>query len=390
MNPSNKSTSKSFSSYFQSQNYKQITFIETRFGDPISSLNLNSIFLIIGTMFGRLYLYNFKTNTKTILIDTSDEEISNLNFISSLSFHFTIGDEKIVTYKYNNLLLSPIPQIKEIKNYPDEYTHINKCDFTYTIIYKNKMLQIKISQPETHPIVLSNIMNNYIIKDLNNNNTIQKGDIEMTTYVVPFDFNGNYFAWVDFLNDKQRNLSLFNFQNSKLWKLRFEKNFGHISHCKFLIGEKIFIVRKLTLCEIRSIDDNFTILYEFNNIGDCVISIDIFYNYYTKEKYDDDDFLQINKINTNSINNNVDSNYEVQIDKDNQNELYIFLLDIDGNINLIHENDILNVTNVQKIKGVKQEFKNKGFFTLGYPYYLKYSNGFFAISSDFGCFVFSP
>ena len=390
MIPSNKNTNKSFSNYFQSQNYKIITFIETRFGDPISSLNLNSIFLIIGTMLGRLYIYNFKSNSKTILCDTSDEEISNIHFLSSLSFHFTVGDEKICTYKYSNLLLTPEPQLKEIRNYPDEYSHINKCDFTYTIINKNKMLQIKISQPETHPIVLSNIMNSYIIKDLNNNTTCQRGEIEMTTYVVPFDFNGNYFAWVDFLNDKQRNLCLYNFQTSKLWKLRFERSFGHISHCKFLKGEKIFIVRNLNLCEIRSIDDNFTILYKFNNIGDCVIAIDIYYNFTYKEKYDDDNYLHINKINKNSNHFNVDSNYEVQIENEDNNELSIFLLDIEGNINLIHDNEIINITNIPKINGIKNEYIKKGLFSLGYPYYLKFSNGFFAVSSDFGCYVFSP
>ena len=42
--------------------YILIDYIETRFGDPISSLNINSNFCIIGTMFGRLILFNINTH----------------------------------------------------------------------------------------------------------------------------------------------------------------------------------------------------------------------------------------------------------------------------------------------------------------------------------------
>lgn len=39
-------------------NYLLIAHIETIFGDPISSINLNSNYCIVGTMLGRLILFN--------------------------------------------------------------------------------------------------------------------------------------------------------------------------------------------------------------------------------------------------------------------------------------------------------------------------------------------
>ena len=50
-------------------NYLLIGHIETRFGDPISSININSNFCIVGTMMGKLLLYNINKRQLMVLIE---------------------------------------------------------------------------------------------------------------------------------------------------------------------------------------------------------------------------------------------------------------------------------------------------------------------------------
>ena len=118
-------------------NYIFIEFIETRFGDPISSININSNFCIIGTMLGRLIIFNINTHKTTLLLDGSDEEILNINFASnnniiSNDFYCCIGDSSILKYSIkSNLLDSKNPLVSltnAIKNYSEEFLHVKDCD----------------------------------------------------------------------------------------------------------------------------------------------------------------------------------------------------------------------------------------------------------------------
>ena len=132
--------------------YILIDFIETRFGDPISSLNINSNFCIIGTMLGRLILFNINTHKKTILLDGSDEEIININFStnnnrSSNDFYCCVGDSSILKYSIKPNLMdnnNPIASLtSNIKNYPEEFMHVKDCD--NAIVYMTKEIFFMIA-----------------------------------------------------------------------------------------------------------------------------------------------------------------------------------------------------------------------------------------------------
>ena len=63
--------------------------------------------------------------------------------------------------------------------------------------------------------------------------------------------------------------------NILLYLLR--KEFGVLNYCKFINDNKLFIVRNYNKCEIRIMDDNFTVVNSFQHIGDNVIGVDFFY-----------------------------------------------------------------------------------------------------------------
>ena len=39
------------------------------------------------------------------------------------------------------------------------------------------------------------------------------------------------------------------------------------------------------------------------------------------------------------------------------------------------------------LNGISQEDKDKQFFSMGYPYFIKINTKFFAITTDYGCYL---
>jgi hypothetical protein len=83
--------------------------------------------------------------------------------------------------------------------------------------------------------------------------TFEEMAITMTNYSVPFDYDGRKFLWVEFLSEKERNLCVYYFDTKGTFKHKLHKEFGHISHCKFIGGNKIVLVRLQNIVEIREI-----------------------------------------------------------------------------------------------------------------------------------------
>ena len=387
--------------------YKLLLFIENRFGDPITSLNFNENFLIIGTTLGKLTLYNFHLHKIIILSEYSNEQIEHISFISSYSFQYCLGDEKIVIYDFtpnnkNNFEMKPL--IKEIENYNDEYEHLKYCDLKVNFLYKNLLLQVELSNEDKKPLILTYVSSNFLIKNLNSKQIINNGIINLCTYIIPFDFNGKGFIYVEILNQLERNIVYFDFEKSNYFKLLINKNFGHISDIKFLKENKIFLIRDLNFCEIRKINDNFTLIYSFKNLGEKVISSQIFYS---------NEFQSL--INNNNNNNNNNNKFNIENENLNSNQLNksptknkenketnkpsiasslnekaykenFILLDIEGNINIFSDGSIQTLFNVNNININKQNLQ-KGLFSLGYKYHIKYYKGLFAITSDFGVYL---
>ena len=267
-------------------NYILIGYIETRFGDPISSININSNFCIIGTMMGKLILYNINKRQSMMLIENSEEEILNINFSSnnnnySNDFYCCIGDKSILKYSIKPYLLNnnyPIVTLTStINNYTDESSHLKDCDNAIVYCCKEIYFMVAIEQLKKKPMILNTTDSNYIVKNIENMETIEKGMIKTTNYIVPFDFNGKYFILLQFFTVTERMLCSFNVFTMKAWKHLLKQEFGLLNYCKFINDNKLFIVRKFNICEIRIMDDNFTLTETFNHLGDRVIGLDFFY-----------------------------------------------------------------------------------------------------------------
>ena len=402
-------------------NYLLIGHIETRFGDPITSISLNSRYCIIGTMFGKLILYTIKLKEATIILEHSEEEILNINFSSnnnsnSHDFYCCVGDKSILKYSIRQNLLNKNNQtvtlIATINNYSDECLHVKVCDNALVFCTKEIYFMVAIEQLKKKPMVLNTTDSSYIIKNVETMETIEKGFIKTTNYIVPFDFDGKYFILLQFFTVTERMLCSFNVITLKTWKHLLREDFGVLNYCKFINDNKVFIVRKFNLCEIRIMDDNFTITHSFQNLGDKVIGLDFFYKI-TKSVNKSTNVLDLNKkkdkddiseTETKKLyyNNNLSGEDNLNSsfgDKNNilynseniraNTDINFILLDVDGNVNFYNvDKGIKNLFNVNKVNEIDKSIREKGLFSLNYPYMIKYYHPFLAISTDDGCYIF--
>ena len=403
------------------ESFSLLSFIKIRFADPISTIGLSKKNVAIGTMMGRVYLLSLLDKKISNLLDDSiQEHISGIIFDKTDNFFYTaVGDEEILKLD-TKTDSNKIKFISKSNNYKNEFLHNKKCDNMYSLISKNHLLLIELAPQEEGNIKINKFQSNCqlinIEKEESNNFTV-----EMTNYCIPFDFHEPYFIWVEFLNQKDRNLCVKNVIDLKdpVIKKKLEHNFGHISHCKILSEKNIVLVRNLNKCEIREINNEFTLVNSFTSFGDEVIAIDVFNDYYNnndineseddikfkeKNKFkNDDDILKIRGIPITT--NNLDKeSYESDSIKDqnsiskesessNENftkrnfKVIISFLDIDGNVNVYENNKISKKFNLYDIKGINKEQKKKMFFSMGYAYYIKSNKQYTCISTDHGCYI---
>ena len=288
--------------------------IKTNFGDPISSLLLTPKHVIIGTMLGQISYFSLSSKKITILSEFNSENISNISYNRDDEIiNISIGDEKIFRYKKDKRNPEKLYLFQKQSNYANEMEHNNFCENTYTSLSSELLFRIQLSPPEEKCLNIIELENEYDIVNIINSEVVYIGRLPMTNYIVPFGFDGEYFSWVEFIGPEERNLCIANVINNSnnqnkednlvetFKKYIDNKNFGHISHLKILNESKIFLVHSLNICEIRQLNQEFTLIESFKHIGDEVYAVDIYYpSEYLKlkncDKISSDILLYDNKI----------------------------------------------------------------------------------------------
>jgi len=279
--------------------------IKTNFGDPISSLLLTSDHVIIGTMLGQISYLSLQSKKISILSEFNTEHISNISFNRNDEIiNISIGDEKILRYKKDKRNPEKLYLFQKESNYANEMEHNNFCQNAYTSLSPELLFRIQLCPPEEKCLNIIEIENEYDIINIINSNVIYIGRLPMTNYIVPFGFDGENFAWVEFIGPGERNICIANVINNinnvnnnlnnnnnlvETYKKNIDnKKFGHISHLKILNESRIFLVHSLNICEIRQLNQDFTLIESFKHLGDEVYAVDVYYpNEYLKMKNDD-------------------------------------------------------------------------------------------------------
>lgn len=424
-------------------------YIDISLGDPISSLFLNDKFVIIGTMMGRIKLLSLEGKEANIkkLNDVDLEYISGLSYIEKNNkLYASVGDERILTYCLIEPLNNQIFQESPISLYDNNNSHTLNCDNSYVLMATDNLLKIKFFNPESEEEIKDDVYIEYEVIYFNlsmKSSKNNKGKISSTNYYVPLHFDGSFFCWVEYLNNKKdRNLCIQNvlendiIENPK-FKFKVDKNYGNISHAKIINGNKIFIVHELNKCEIRNFSNKFELLESFTHKGDEVYAVDFLFhegntlyeennyenenisikkNVYESYAFNDEKFYRnfydeklnenkklngkkfLSKIDTNRNKKyNMAVSTEIKTDslsllkartkKKNSETLVIITLDIDGNVNKYENRNEEILFNLYDIETIIQDHKDKKYFSMGYVYYIKTNLNYFCITTDHGCYI---
>ena len=369
---------------------KLVKFIGLRYADPISSLDLTDDYLLFGTMLGSTKYYIINQKKVINLSEIQDEYISGVKIYQN-KLYICIGDFKTIIYNLNDNDISQIPEYTESKNYDSEEKHNEKCINCLSMLNDKYLIRTYInfpSKPDEEPITeeVEISVKNILKEDSNDNNNEEiRGNINMSNYSVPFDFDGKNYIFIDFINQNERSFNVYNLIDKSEIKFTIEEKFqeekiGHISHLKVIKDDLLFIVRDYNICEIRNY--NLELKKKLNIKASEILAYDII----------------LEESNTN-INNEEKDDEMSEKDRGIKNEkkdndlesLYIILLDLDCNVFLYNYKEdkcelLFNLENDDL--GIDKDIQGQRFFLFGYPYYIKFTKKYIAISSDYGCILF--
>ncbi len=288
----------------------------------------------------------------TQLIIRSRENIPCLEFESNDIINICIGDleiihlEKMSTFNKNDK--NSTYNFSKLRNYKTENEHIEFCE-TATCFLKNSCFLIIFTKLAEFEDDFEIAETKYENKNLSSGEII-KGSMDLSNYVIPFDFNGDMFLFVDYKSKEEKFIGIEYTITQKeryVYNIKDPKKFGHISHMKLIPNEKIFIIRNEIECEIRYINDDFDVIEKYEYCGIEAISC-CFYKNEKEEFYinlvDDIDYEQNDNNNKGEINKSNAEKIEVNIKRLFENKLN--LKESKEKTNLINSKITMNNNNI--------------------------------------------
>ena len=308
------------------------------------------------------------------LITNANENIPCLSFDTKDIINISIGDSDIIRFEnlsnFNFEDENESYYYTQIKNYQSENEHILNCEGATCLMNKNKFLLLFTPVNDySSPIHYKKY--GYINKTLTTYEIIT-GEIGMYNFIVPFDFDGDRFLYLEYESENIRRICIYyTLENSGPDTFKINKSFGHISFMKFISLDKIILCKKNKICEIRDIYDNFNLIESWEHIGEEIIAMNFYIktsdkkieNYLTEESY------KKNK-KKNDI-GYVDTNYKKNRNNKNKNkiELNDNIYGYDNKLNLkklsngrdkINNStyrDLIGLNNKNQIKSIESKEK---------------------------------
>ena len=193
-----------------------------------------------------------------VILSIGDFEIIKLENMKT----FNINDES-TSYNYT-----------KIKNYNNENEHIKYCENATSMMTSTNYLLLKTEFGDfEHQVSFQTFT--YENKDLSDFNVV-KGEIEMSNFSVPFDFDGDLFLYLEFISKKTRKITVFSTLNKcVLFTKIIDEDFSHVSHMRFLGKNKIFLCKDLVDCEIRNLNENFELIEKWTHIGKDIEAVNV-------------------------------------------------------------------------------------------------------------------
>ena len=221
----------------------------------------------------------------TKIISSSGENIPCIIFETKDKALISIGDYELYKLdgisKFNSNDPNSSFTHNKIENYDSKSYHYLNCENSMCFLTPENflLLNMTIGDINTPEIKQENI--NYTNTNIKNftKPEIKKGIIEANNFTVPFDFDGSYLLYIEYISENKRKICIFDTLKEELffeYLISSNDDIGHISFMRFLPGNKIFLVRNNNICEIRQINDKFSPIETWEHFGEEVVSIQIY------------------------------------------------------------------------------------------------------------------
>jgi hypothetical protein len=129
-------------------NYGLYQFLEIRFADPVTSIGLGEKFIIFGTIMGKIVAFSVADKQTFLISEISKENITGIYFDSPEIFTISIGDEEYVKYRLDVDETGHLfPTSMRFCNYPNELTHKNACDTSFTFLSSQNLMITNMNMP---------------------------------------------------------------------------------------------------------------------------------------------------------------------------------------------------------------------------------------------------
>ena len=216
------------------------------------------------------------------LLEMANENICCISLFDDI-LNFSIGDYQLIhcekISKFKGKVLSTALNYTEYNIYASEQSHNDYCEYSNCLMSRNNFLIFYSCYCDFNwPLRINKIRYDNI--NLQTYDVVT-GSLDMSNYNIPFDFDGNKFLYIEFINESIRTINIYKtLKMKKIFSYLLDNGFGHISHMKLLPNDDcIFLCRNIYVCEIYKYKRNNKLYNKHNSI-----------NINIKENNDENDF----------------------------------------------------------------------------------------------------
>lgn len=334
-------------------------FIETRFGDPVLSIDISPEILVYGSALGQVGCLNFVSKEQFLLTEMAEESIKGIHISEDNLIYASVGDLYVMVLIRDE---NRDWHMEGICHQGREHTNL-LCGFTQILQHKTKVCLMVIEEDrETLNSIRAEGKSKLIVTNSATGEHEEFLNQIFPKYSVPFYFNSEKLLWMERDLNGQRALKILTFNPLEMKNVKYlNKAFGTITS-PFIVQDCIIFVHNFNF--IRCIDiATGEITKTIGSHNAEILAI----------------FPSVICVNQNSDRGGQENNMLIV-------KFLVISVDKLAKLCVWQEGKLMEEIDLCKLDGISVDSCDR-FFGMGYPYVLKASGCIVAVSTDVGILV---
>jgi hypothetical protein len=334
-------------------------FIETRFGDPVLSIDIQGSQIVYGSALGQVGFLNIANKEQFLLTEIAEESIKGIHITEEKIIYASVGDLYVLVLFRNE---SGDWHMEGVCHEGREHTNL-LCGFTQVLQHKSKTCLLVIEEDqETLASIRAEGKNKLIITNSASGEHEEYAGLIFPRFSVPFYFNSDKLLWLERDLSGNRALKLISFSPLNHVTVKYmNKSFGNIA-CPYVFQDCIIFIHEFKQIKAMEIAS-----------GEIISTIGLH----------NSEVLAIYPAMV-CVPPVIERNSQEQ----NMLVMKALVISVDktAHICLWQEGSLMEVIDLTKIEGISVDSADR-FFGMGYPYVLKASGIHIVVSTDVGILI---